>query len=478
MLTMIIKSRPGRQGLYLLLTMILPAIWLAWPTPVLSRDLTLSGDRISLHARNVPLMSILRELADLGVTVRVDPTINPKVTVSLENQDLHLGLHSILHPYSYALIWKTENIALHGGSSLAELQIFKAGNKENMRYLKPAKRFNVAVDATSGVRYIRGELLIQPSGTISPARLRHLLQQINGTVLEENRQLGIYRIRVAGIPDIPSLVAQITGTTGIKAEPNFVYDSIQPYQLSKAPEPQTPSTINQEQRIGDAPVAILDSGLTPGLGIEPFVVASLNSLEQETSLSDSMGHGTQMALIATGMITPDGAAAKDADGFVPIIPVKIFDDQGLTSTFTLARSIDFALQNNARVLSLSWGTEIQSDFLKQAMDRAQAAGAVILAAAGNEPTGRPVYPAAYDSVIGVGALTADGQPWEQSNFGSFVALYAPGVATFPVGNLGEAGTYAGTSISTAHAASTVSAFLTANPRATREQILNVLGINP
>ncbi|MBW2328949.1 MAG: S8 family serine peptidase [Deltaproteobacteria bacterium] len=80
--------------------------------------------------------------------------------------------------------------------------------------------------------------------------------------------------------------------------------------------------------------------------------------------------------------------------------------------------------------------------------------------------------------IGVGALTTDGQPWENSNHGSFVTLYAPGVATFPLGNQGESGTYAGTSISTAHVASTVSAFLTANPQATREQIYNSLGISP
>ncbi|MBW2328948.1 MAG: hypothetical protein JRF04_04930 [Deltaproteobacteria bacterium] len=99
-------------------------------------------------------------------------------------------------------------------------------------------------------------------------------------------------------------------------------------------------------------MAVLDSGLTPGLGIEPFVVASLDSLDPDAPISDSMGHGTQMALIATGMITPDSSAEKNADHFVPIIPVNIFDDQGLTTTFTLMQSIDFALHNNARVLSV------------------------------------------------------------------------------------------------------------------------------
>jgi hypothetical protein len=467
-----------QQGRYLSLTIPLLAIWLMWPSQAVCTDISLSGDRITLHAREVPLISILRELAEQGITVGVDPGINPKITVSLENQDLRLGLNSIIHPYSYALIWKSEKNKLHGSSTLEELRIFKPGNKKRMRYLKPAKRFEVTMNLNNGDKYVRAELLIQISSTTSPARFKQLLKQINGTVIEENRQLGIYRVQVPEDSDIPSLAAHINSTTGIEVEPNFVYASTPPFQLVDTPEPDALSETAPEYRFGDAPVAILDSGLVPGLGIEPFVVASLDPLDPDAPLSDSMGHGTQMAMIATGMITPDGSAEKSADNFVPIIPIRIFDDQGLTSNFTLIQSVDFALQNNARVISLSWGTETHSDFLEQTMDQAYATGTVILAAAGNQPTGTPVYPAAYDSVIGIGALTADGQAWENSNYGSFVTLYAPGVATFPVGNQGKAGTYAGTSISTAHVASAVSTFLTANPQATREQIYNYLGITP
>lgn len=473
----IIQLRTVKLRLYLFLTIPLLTIWLVWPGQAVCQNISLSGDRITLHAREVSLNSILRELAGQGITVLVDPDINPKITVSLKNQTLRLGLHSIIHPYSYALIWKSEKNNAGGRSSLEELQIFKPGNKERMRFLKPAKQFEVTMNS-NGDRYVRAELLIQVSSTAGSARFKQFLQQINGTVIEENRQLGIFRIQVPDDTDIPSLVTHINSITRIVAEPNFVYVSTPPFQLSSTPEPDAPTETTHEQRIGDAPVAILDSGLIPGFGIESFVVASLNPLDPDAPLSDSMGHGTQMAMITTGMITPDGAAEKSADNFVPIIPVRIFDDQGLTSTFTLMQSIDFALHNNARVISLSWGTETHSNFLKQTMDQAYASGTVILAAAGNQPTGNPFYPAAYDSVIGVGALTADGQPWQNSNYGSFVTLYAPGVATFPVGNQGEAGTYAGTSISTAHVASTVSNFLTANPQATRKQIYNYLGITP
>jgi subtilisin family serine protease len=133
-------------------------------------------------------------------------------------------------------------------------------------------------------------------------------------------------------------------------------------------------------------------------------------------------------------------------------------------------SINFALENNARVMSLSWGSETRSSFMERAFDNAHKKGLIIVASAGNEPTGKPVYPAAYSSVIGVGALEPHGTTWDKSNYGSFVMLYAPGFANMPVGHEGEPGVYAGTSIATAHVANAIAAFLSDNPAATMQEV--------
>lgn len=84
--------------------------------------------------------------------------------------------------------------------------------------------------------------------------------------------------------------------------------------------------------------------------------------------------------------------------------------------------------------------------LESATQYATANGLVLVAAAGNTPTGKPVYPAAYENVIAVGALAPDGERWDQSNYGDFVDIQAPGFAYMPVGYQGDAGLYAGTSI--------------------------------
>ena len=468
-------GKPGRLWFSALLFLV---VCFFGPSPSYCLNLSLSGDRITLDAQKVPLTSILQEFIRQGIRVQADPGINPQITASFEKQDLRLALDSIIHPFSYALIWSSEKSAVGGHSTLKELQIFKPGDKKNMHYL-PAADDGLAImmNPETGNRYVRAEVLIWVNKTIDPAGFRKLLDEMQGTVLEENAQQGLYRIKVPETTDIPSLVKRINATGRVGAEPNFIYTATPDYQLSSMPTTEQQSETSAEAHIGNAAVGILDSGLISGLGVDPFVVTALDSLNPDKPISDSMGHGTQMAMIATGMIRPDGAPGDSAETFVPVIPVKIFDDQGLSTTYSLIQSVDFVLNNNARVISLSWGTEASSAFLEQTMEQASASGAVILAAAGNQPTGKAMYPAAYDTVIGVGALMADGHRWENSNYGSFVSLYAPGVATFPVGNQGAAGTYVGTSISTAYVAGSVANFLNEYPQATKADIYKYLGIS-
>jgi len=207
------------------------------------------------------------------------------------------------------------------------------------------------------------------------------------------------------------------------------------------------------------------------------VLASLDALNPDKPISDTGGHGTQMALIAAGVVKPMGVKG-DSVSQTPIIPIKAFDENGFTSNFLLMESIDFALKNGARVLSLSWGSETKSEFLSQALELADSRGLIIVGSAGNEPTGEPHYPAAYAAVLGVGALAPDGKAWEKSNRGDFVDLYAPGFASLPVGYKGDPGIYAGTSISTAFTANRIAGILSKNPKATKQEILEALRQKP
>jgi hypothetical protein len=180
-----------------------------------------------------------------------------------------------------------------------------------------------------------------------------------------------------------------------------------------------------------------------------------------------------MAMVVSGMVQPSSSQAIDDQG-VPFIAIKAFDAEGNTTNFSIMESMAYAQEQDARVLSLSWGSPVDSQFMEDAINAARESNLFVVAAAGNEPNGQAMYPAAYDGVIAVSALGATGELWENSNYGSFVDLAAPGHAEFPVGHNGPAGYYAGTSIATAYVSGALSRYLSVHPDASEKNVLSAL----
>jgi len=434
-------------------------LW-AWETAAL--EVSMEGDRLSVHADQVHLQAILARIADLGVKVRIDAEINPVVSASFDDRDLQKGLASILKSTNHALLWKSVDGPLGSIQRLAEIQVFRPGKKRLMKPLVERSNLSIVKDPRSGALYVANEILLRLEPGMTPEAFMALLKQWGATVVDSYPPLALYKVRVPDGTDVPALAEQISRHPGLaKAEPNFAYPIAPPYTSEQGAAPL--HRRGESSGAGTAPIAILDSGLSPDAGLDDHVLASLDAFETAEPISDPLGHGTQMALVASGVVKPHGVSVEgDFDN--PIIPIKAFDENGYTTNHAVMRSIDFALANGARVMSLSWGAETDSAFLGEAFRYAESKDMIILASAGNEPTGKAIYPAAYSSVIGVGALGPDGERWEKSNYGDFVTLAAPGFATLPVGYKGDPGTYAGTSISTAYVANMVANYLAPSSR--------------
>ncbi len=448
-------------------------VFLLWVTGAVASDVRIQGDRLTINADQVPLQSLLQRLTDLGIKIRIDPEINPEITASFEDRDMRQGLASILKPFDHVLIWKSIEGPAGPIPKLAEIQVFKPGKKERMKPLGPRTRFAIARNPKDGSFYVKNEILLGLNPGMTLSEFKALLRQFGGTVVDSYAAVGLYKIRVPEGADVPSLVEQITRHPKVaKAEPNYAYPIPTPNAQTGSDIPP-PGTSNISTPGDTVTIAVLDTGLSPNSGVEDFVLASLDALDPDESISDSLGHGTQMALIAAGAVKPTGVRPESGTQS-PIIPIRVFDDNGYTSNFTIMSSIDFALKHGARVMSLSWGSETRSDFLETALNYASSKGLIVVASAGNEPTGKPVYPAAFSSVIGVGALAPDGKSWENSNYGDFVAVYAPGFATLPVGYKGDPGAYTGTSISAAFAANVIAYYLSEHPEATTPEVLEAL----
>jgi len=147
--------------------------------------------------------------------------------------------------------------------------------------------------------------------------------------------------------------------------------------------------------------------------------------------NDDEGHGTHVAsTIAEG--TNNNAGMAGLAFGCAIMPVKVLGAEGVGSFFDVADGIDYAVEyteNGARpvkVINLSLSSPSFSQTAKAAIDRAVAAGVLVVAAAGNTGTDSVRFPANQPNVIGVGALNAARERAFYSNTGPELDLVAPG----------------------------------------------------
>ena len=432
----------------------------------------LDGDRLWLQAEKTPLVEVLRQFTHAGVTVRMDPAIQATVHATYRGVSLDDGLSELLGSYDYLVTWKMLRGPLGRVPKLQEIEVFHPGSRNTARPLFTPKR---SFDTTRGVtgdrpEFIRDELLIGVRPGTTYAQFQHLLDQVGGMIVDVDPATGVYQIRFPPGTNVEELLERLARHPFVAhAELNqatrLPVGSI-PVVPSRSIPPVSPPAD------GSIPVAVLDTGLNPSIGIGALVSAGWDAVDPDRTLSDSDGHGTQMALLAAGVLTADGLPS--AGDMLALVSVRAFDDNGVTSNFAILQALAYAAQAGAKVVNLSWGSETDSDFLRAAVERAAAQGLIVVAAAGNEPTGQPVYPAAYPSVLAVGGSTANGQPWAQSNFGDFVDVAASAAATLPGGADGATGAYAGTSISSATVAHALGQYVNRHPTASTAEVIAAL----
>jgi subtilisin family serine protease len=107
----------------------------------------------------------------------------------------------------------------------------------------------------------------------------------------------------------------------------------------------------------------------------------------------------------------------------------------------------YAAHNGADIISLSWGGPGSSSYEQDVISDAQLQGALIIAAAGNESSSAPHYPAGYEGVMSVANTSPNDELFEQSNYGTWIDVCAPGVSILSLVP-GGYGLSTGTSMST------------------------------
>jgi len=193
-------------------------------------------------------------------------------------------------------------------------------------------------------------------------------------------------------------------------------------------------------------VAVIDSGLVAGPLSDPLLAPALIASVASNPEPDPLWDGTQLLHWEGGHGTHvAGVLAAAAGGAASILHFAVLQDDGLpiplVSDSQVAFAVARALAQGCRVINLSLGGPTAADFdtIATGLVLGRAAGsvkrpkqgrsddAVLVAAAGNEATSVPMYPAALKGVIGVGALDLAGTARAAfSNFGPWVDCCAIG----------------------------------------------------
>ena len=145
-------------------------------------------------------------------------------------------------------------------------------------------------------------------------------------------------------------------------------------------------------------------------------------------------HGTHVAGTVAAVSNNQLGTAGSAQS-VSIMPVRVLGRNGATS-YDIIQAIRYAagLRNDsgttpaapADIINLSLGGLGYSSATRETIDEAREAGAIIVAAAGNSGSSSPMYPASYDGVISVSAITPDQSLASYSNYGNAIDVAAPG----------------------------------------------------
>jgi len=214
-------------------------------------------------------------------------------------------------------------------------------------------------------------------------------------------------------------------------------------------------------------------------------------------LKTSGNHGLHVAG-TIGALRTSSSGLTGVSWNARIRPVRVLGTHGSGSFYDIAQGVLYAAGlpadngaggtvtapgGRARIINMSLGGSGFSTVLGTAVAQAYANGSLIIAAAGNENSSTPNYPASFPDVVSVSAVAPTLNRASYSSFGTSVDLAAPGgqTSTGPshgvlsttwnyVTNQSNIDSWQGTSMATPHVAGIAALILAREPQLTAAQL--------
>ncbi len=215
------------------------------------------------------------------------------------------------------------------------------------------------------------------------------------------------------------------------AEPDYVrtaHAQTTPYGINMVRAPQTWT----DSRGQGVRVAVLDTGVDlthPDLPTPVLTASFING----QAVDDLHTHGTHCSGTVLGLDNDIGVVGVAPQAQLMI--GKVLSNGGSGSDAGVLAGIEWAVENGAKVISMSLGGGGASQAGQDVITATVAANVVIMASAGNSNNDIPSYPASYAGCMSIAAVDSNQNRASFSNFGPHISVSAPGVnvlSTVPI----------------------------------------------
>jgi thermitase len=347
---------------------------------------------------------------------------------------------------------------------------------------QPVRLMPIAYDAERDAYYVADELVVGLEPNAPSALASEVMRWVSHS-REWVAPLGASVLRLDRATDAESLRDLLLALPGVRyVERNYLVFACndpmfsQQWGLTRILAAQAWGIAAPQRTVY---LAIIDTGVDanhPDLSqrvrrYSNGTVYGYNTQLNNANTNDFHGHGTHCAGIAAAHTGNGvGIAGVASNAPVQVMPIKVLNDQGFGTMSDVARGIIWAADNGAHVLSLSLGGTAGTQQLADAVNYAWNRGCMVVAAAGNNGSNAPFYPAYYENALAVAASDPNDRLTNFSQYGAWVDIAAPGsdiLSTLP-GNRYEA--WSGTSMACPHVAGAAALIWACAPSLTNQQL--------
>lgn len=376
------------------------------------------------------------------------------------------------------------------------------------------KASNGPVGASSRAEFAEGELLVKFRAGQPRASVRAALQRVGGSTIKQFPRIGVTHVRVQG--DVLERAAELSRQPSVVyAEPNYIVHAIEttPNDPSfdqlwglhntgqtggttdadiDAPEAWDVQTGNGQVIIGviDTGIDLDHVDLVDNLWVNEAEANGVAGVDDDNNgyvddihgidaitgtgdPTDQDGHGTHVSgtIGATGQ---NGIGVTGVSWDVQIAGCKFLNPSGTTDD--AIECVEYFTALGVHATSNSWGGGGFSQALKDAIDAADDAGILFIAAAGNSSSDNDTfqsYPSSYTSnnIIAVASTDHNDQLSSFSSYGlTSVDVAAPGTDIHSTWNDGGYNTISGTSMATPHVSGLAALLWSQFPEAPHDEI--------